>query len=399
MDFSTPPELQQKLAEMRAFIDAELIPIEHSLRSKSWAEVAAEVAPLRDKVKAKGWWAANLPEAIGGTGASVLELGLISEQCGRTPLGHYVFGCQAPDAGNAELLFNHGSDDIKNRYLRPMANGEIRSCFSMTEPEFAGSNPVRLGTTAVLEGDEYVLNGHKWFTSSFDGAAFIIVMAVTAPDAAPHARASMILVPADAPGVEFVRNISVMGHAGDGYASHAELRYTDVRVPATNLLGPPGSGFLLAQERLGPGRIHHCMRWLGICDRAFEMMLERAGTREVAEGKLLGSKQMVQQMIAESRADIDAARLLVLHAAWSIDNEGFKDARAKVSAIKFHAAGVLQQVLDRAVQLHGALGMTDDTVLSYWYREERAARIYDGPDEVHKVSLARQLLKPWFQST
>ncbi len=396
MDFSIRPELQAKLAAMREFINAELIPIEHSLSQKTWEEVAAEAAPLREKVKAKRWWAPNLPPEIGGTEASVLELGLISEQCGRTPLGHYVFGCQAPDAGNAELLFKHGSDEIKQQYLLPMARGEIRSCFSMTEPEFAGSNPVRLGTTAVLEGDEYVIDGRKWFTSSYDGSAFIILMAVTEPDAAPHARASMILVPSDAPGVEFVRNVSVMGHAGGGYASHAELRYTNVRVPASNLLGPPGGGFMLAQERLGPGRIHHCMRWLGICDRAFEMMLERAGTREVAEGKLLGSKQLVQAMIAESRAEIDAARLLVLHAAWSIDNEGFKDARAKVSAIKFHAANVLQNVVDRAIQLHGALGMTDDTVLSYWYREERAARIYDGPDEVHKVSLARQLLKPWF---
>jgi alkylation response protein AidB-like acyl-CoA dehydrogenase len=263
----------------------------------------------------------------------------------------------------------------------------------MTEPEFPGSNPVLLGTQAKRDGDHYVIDGHKWFTSSADGAAFAIVMAVTDPGAeSPYARASQILVPTSTPGWKLVRNIPVMGEAGEGWASHAEIRLEGVRVPVENRVGEEGAGFLLAQERLGPGRIHHCMRWLGICERAFEMMCQRAATRELSPGKPLGSKQMVQDWVAESRAEIDAAKLMVLRAAWRIEKEGAAEARDDISAIKFYVAGVLDRVLDRAIQVHGALGMTDDTPLAYWYRHERAARIYDGADEVHKSSLARRLL-------
>jgi acyl-CoA dehydrogenase len=240
-----------------------------------------------------------------------------------------------------------------------------------------------------------VLDGHKWFTTAADGAAFAIVMAVTEADAAPHKRASMLIVPTDTPGFERVRNIPIMGEAGHGWASHAEVRFSGCRVPAANMLGFPGAGFLIAQARLGPGRIHHCMRWIGICERAFAMMCQRAATRELAPGKFLGEKQTVQNWIAESRAEIDAARLAVLHAAWRIDAVGQKAARVEVSAIKFHVAKVLRDVLERAIQTHGALGITDDTVLSFFYRHERGAQIYDGPDEVHKSVVAREVLKAY----
>jgi alkylation response protein AidB-like acyl-CoA dehydrogenase len=263
----------------------------------------------------------------------------------------------------------------------------------MTEPEFAGSNPVWMNTTARRDGDEYVITGHKWFTSSADGAAFTIVMAVTAPDAAMHKRASQIIVPMDAAGVTLVRNIPVMGEAGSDYVSHAELRFDDVRVPVSNRIGDEGAGFALAQERLGPGRIHHCMRWLGIAERAFRLMVTRAATRELSPGEPLGRQQAVQHWIAECRAEMDASRLLVLDVAARIEREGAHAARDGISLIKFHVAGVLQRVLDRAIQVHGALGMTDDTPLAYWYRHERGARIYDGPDEVHKSAVAKRILE------
>jgi alkylation response protein AidB-like acyl-CoA dehydrogenase len=264
----------------------------------------------------------------------------------------------------------------------------------MTEPEHAGSNPVHLDTRAVHDGDAYVITGHKWFTSGAEGAAWAIVMAVTNPDAAsPHRRASQIVVPLDTPGVRLVRNVPVMGDVGRGYFSHAEVRYDAVRVPRAFLVGEEGAGFALAQERLGPGRIHHCMRWVGYAERALDVMCRHAATRELAPGRVLGSQQAVQHWIAESRAEIHGSRLMVLDTARRIDAEGAHAARVEVSLIKFHVAGVLQRVVDRAVQTLGALGLTDDTVLSFMYRHERAARIYDGPDEVHKSVVARQILK------
>lgn len=262
----------------------------------------------------------------------------------------------------------------------------------MTEPGRAGSNPVQLDTTAVRDGNHYVINGHKWFTSSADGAAFAVVMAVTNPDAEPHRRASQIIVPTDTPGFELVRNIPCFGHAGEGWESHGEIRYHDCRVPVGSRLGEEGAGFAIAQSRLGPGRIHHCMRWIGIATRCLELLCERAAAREVAPGEMLGTRQVVQHWIADSRAEIDAARLLVLHAAWKIDTEGAKAARIEISTIKYYVANVMLQVLDRAIQAHGALGVTDDTVLATFYRVERGARIYDGPDEVHRNVVARRLL-------
>jgi alkylation response protein AidB-like acyl-CoA dehydrogenase len=340
-------------------------------------------------------YAPQAPKEYGGLGLGFRQHALVSEELGRSPIGHYVFGCQAPDAGNMEVLHNFGTEAQKERWLRPLVAGKIRSCFSMTEPGRAGSNPTWLDTRAVRDGDHYVIDGHKWFTSSADGASFAIVMAVTNPEAPPYARASMIIVPTDTPGFIHVRRISVMGEAGSGWASHSEIRYQGCRVPAENRLGDEGAGFLIAQERLGPGRIHHCMRWMGICERAFDIMCRHAATREIAPGKPLGTRQMIQDFIAESRAEIDASRLLIQQAAWKIDREGQYAARNEVGAIKFFAAGVLQRVLDRAIQTLGSLGMTDDTPLATWWRHERAARIYDGPDEVHKAALARRILKQY----
>lgn len=393
MDFARPPEVEALLERVRAFMAAHVLPLEEPLMRGGLEALEPALADARAACRAAGLAAAPLPRELGGMGLSLLEFAHVSEQLGRSPLGHYVFNVQAPDIGNMELLHAFGTTAQQERWLGPLVRGEIRSCFSMTEPELAGSNPARLATTAVRDGDDYVIDGHKWFTSSADGAAFAIVMAVTNAEAAsPYARASQIIVPMDTPGLRFVRNVSVMGHAGSGWLSHAELVYEGVRVPRENLLGGEGAGFQLAQARLGPGRIHHCMRWIGIAERALELTVDRAIARELAPGRFLADQQVFQHALAESRAAIDAARLMVLEAAWLIDRLGQKAAREAISTIKFVVAATLQQVLDRAIQAHGALGMSDDTLLSFWYRHERGARIYDGPDEVHKGVVARQIL-------
>jgi len=388
-------KLKQLYPKVKAFVEKELYPIELQLMHGPWLEAKEVLDGKRAKAKSLGLWAPYLSEKDGGLGLSMTEFGQLSELLGTSPIGHYALNCQAPDIGNIELMHQFASNQLQEKYLQPLINGDIRSCFSMTEPEYAGSNPVEMGTTAVLEGDEYVVNGHKWFTTAADGAAFAIVMAVTDPDASPYKRASMIVVPTDTPGFELTRNISIMGDVGGGYMSHAEINYVNCRVPAANLIGEEGSGFMLAQQRLGPGRIHHCMRWIGICERAFDMMCSRAATRELRDGKMLGHQQTIQNWISDSRAEINAARFMVLHAADKMDKEGSKAARMEISTIKFFVANVLMQVLDRAVQVHGALGITDDTLLSFWYRHERGARIYDGPDEVHKASLAKSILKEY----
>jgi acyl-CoA dehydrogenase len=393
MDFAVPESLASTLDILRRFVDEHVIPLEAEVRTAGFVAVEPRLHELRQRARTAGWWLPQIAREHGGMGLRVLEHGLVSEVLGRSPLGHYVLNCQAPDAGNMELLLEHGTPAQRARWLAPLLRGEIRSCFAMTEPEHAGSNPVWLGTRARRDGDVWVLDGHKWFCTAADGAAFAIVMAVTEPEAAPHERASMIIVPTDTPGFRHVRNISVMGEAGDGWTSHAELRLDGVRVPLGDLLGRPGQGFALAQARLGPGRIHHCMRWIGLCERAFEEMARRAVARRLSPEQHLADTQTVQHWIAESRAQIDAARLLVLHAAWRIDHVGMKAAREDISLIKFHTAEVLMRVVDRAIQCHGALGITDDTVLSWIYRHERGARIYDGPDEVHKTVVARRILQ------
>ena len=396
MDFSPSDDMLTMLDMVNRFIDEEVIPLEGEMLHGDPATLADQVVEKQRRVRQMGLWAPNHPTEFGGLGLSLLDHGLLTEALGRTPLGHTIFGCQAPDAGNIEILHKYANDQQREQWLRPLVAGEIRSCFSMTEPEMPGSNPVMMATTARKEGDDYVINGQKWFTSSADGAELAIVMAVTDPDAPPYARASMILVPTDAPGFELIRNVSVMGHAGAGHASHGEVSYQSGRVPQANLLGDEGAGFVIAQDRLGPGRIHHCMRWLGIASRAFDMLCQRANEREIRpDGSTLADSQVIQHWVAECDAAIRGARLMTLHAAWRIDQDGPKAARDEIAAIKFTVANTMLDVVDRAIQVHGALGVTDDTILSYWYRHERGARIYDGADEVHKTSLGKRLLRSY----
>ncbi|MBQ22069.1 MAG: acyl-CoA dehydrogenase [Flavobacteriales bacterium] len=378
------------------FVQDELYPLEPWILNCRWNEKLPKLNELRDKVKAQGLWLPQIPRAYGGLGLTNAQHGEISEILGASPYGHYVFNCQAPDAGNMEILIECGTKEQKKKYLEPLLKGEIRSCFAMTEPDFAGSNPVNMGTIAIKKGKSYIINGHKWFTSGFDGADFAIVMLISNPDSEnPHKRASQIIVPTKNKGVEFVRNVQIMGHSGGGWESHSEIKFNDVKVPLSNILGSDGEGFSIAQKRLGPGRIHHCMRWIGICERSFDLMCDRALSRELAHGKKLAEKQTIQNWISECRAEINAARLLVQDAANKIDEHGAYKTRNEISIIKFYCANVLQKVVDCAIQVHGAKGVTDDTILASYYRHERAARIYDGADEVHKSRLARQILKEY----
>jgi alkylation response protein AidB-like acyl-CoA dehydrogenase len=398
MDFSIAEPMQTILAAIRELLERAVYPLESALGSRPFAELLPALAAVRQEVKTRGLWTPQLPRSYGGMGLSLLEFALVGEELGRSPLGHFAFNCQAPDAGNMELLREFGTEMQQERWLMPLVRGEIRSCFAMTEPDYPGSNPVWMGTRAVRDGADYRIQGRKWFSSAADGAAFAIVMAVTDPDAEPHRRASLLIVPTDSPGFRRVRNISCMGHVGDDWASHAELAFEGCRIPRENLLGAEGTGFAIAQARLGPGRIHHAMRWIGVCRRAFDLMCRRAATRELAPGESLGSRQTVENWIAEGLAAIEAARLLVLNAAWTIDRRGIQEARETISLVKFHVAGVMQEIVDRAIQAHGALGISDDTVLSWFYRQERGARIYDGPDEVHKAVVARRILRRQGQS-
>ena len=385
--------------EIQQFVDKEMIPHESLMdHNHTFQDSLPMLEQKRDLVKKMGYFSPQIPKNYGGLGLSLHQLGQIYEILGKTFYGLYVFNCQAPDAGNMEILIEHGTDYHKEKFLFPLINGESRSCFSMTEPDFAGSNPILMGTTAVEDGDNYIINGHKWFTSSADGADFAIVMVITdAENPNPYMKASQIIVPTDTPGFNFIRNIPVMGDEGDGWNSHAEIKYENCIVPKKNVLGPVGSGFKIAQERLGPGRIHHCMRWIGQCEKAFDMMCERAANRELMPGKPLSSKQTIQNWIAESRAEINASRLLVLDAAKKIDEQGAYKAKVEISTIKFYVAQVMQNVLDRALQVHGALGMTDDTPIAALFRHERSARIYDGADEVHKSRVAKEIIKKYLK--
>jgi acyl-CoA dehydrogenase len=379
-------EIQELRARYRAFMEEHVYPNEQALRSDD----ADVIESLRAKAKEDGLWAPHVPPEAGGTGQGFLAYAHLNEEIGRSTYAQLVFGCQAPDAGNAEILHMFGTEAQKDSWLAPLVAGEIRSFFSMTEPEVSGSDPTTLRTTAVRDGDEWVIDGHKWFSSGADGAAFGIVMAVTDPEGEPHRRASQILVPADTPGVEIVRPIPVMGHAGQGWSTHCEVWYRGVRVPVENTLGEPGDGFRIAQKRLGPGRIHHVMRWLGQMQRAFELLCSYSLERE-AFGSRLADKQTVQNWIADSAAEIHACRLMTLDAAHKID--AGDEARVEVSVIKYYAARVLHDVIDRAIQVHGARGLTDETPLAEMYANARAARIYDGPDEVHRMVVSRRILK------
>ncbi len=386
MSFALTPEIRELRAKVKAFMDEYIYPNEPVFQ-KGGPEAEALMKDLQARVKAMGMWAPHLPKEAGGMGIGFLPYVYINEILGRSPYAPRAFGSQAPDSGNAEILWQFGTPEQKERWLKPLVAGEIRSCFSMTEPEVSGADPTGLQTTAVRDGDEWVINGHKWFTSGAIGAAFAIVMCVTEPDAPPHRRMSQIIVPTDTPGFEIVRAVPVMGETE---GNHCEIRYNNVRVPITNTLGEPGDGFRIAQKRLGPGRIHHCMRWLGQAQRAFEMMCRYALQRH-AFGGPLADKQTVQNWIADSAAEIQAARLLTMHAAYKIDQGD--EARVEISLIKFWGAKVLHDVIDRAIQVHGALGVSGDTPLESMYRQARPARIYDGPDEVHRMVVARRILR------
>jgi acyl-CoA dehydrogenase len=386
-ELAPPPGVEELRDRYRAFMEGHVYPNEATLGRED--EAADElVADLRSRARAEGLWAPHLPAEAGGSGRGFLVYAYLNEEIGRSVWAQLVFGCQAPDAGNGEILHLFGTEEQKERWLRPLVAGEVRSFFSMTEPDVAGSDPTLLRTRAVRDGGEWVIDGRKWFSSGADGAAFGIVMAVTDPEAKPHRRATQILVPADAPGVE-IRPVPVMGHRGRGWSTHCEVDYREVRVPVENTLGEPGDGFRIAQKRLGPGRIHHVMRWLGQMTRAFELMCTRALERE-AFGSRLADKQTVQNWIADSAAEIQACRLLTLDAAHKID--GGDEARVEISVLKFYAARALNDVLDRAVQVHGALGLTDRTPLAHMHAIARGARIYDGPDEVHRMVVSRRIL-------
>jgi alkylation response protein AidB-like acyl-CoA dehydrogenase len=388
-DLAPAPDVTELRDRYRAFMEEHVYPNEERI-SREDDEAMALLDELRVRAKAEGLWAPHLPPEAGGTGSGFLTYAYLNEEIGRSMWAQYVFNCQAPDAGNGEILHLFGTPEQKERFLAPLVAGEVRSFFSMTEPEVPGSDPTTLRTRAVRDGDEWVIDGHKWFSSSAEGAAFAIVMAVTDPDAAPHERATQIIVPADTPGVEVVRPIPVMGHRGRGWSTHCEVTYTGVRVPVENTLGAEGAGFLIAQKRLGPGRIHHVMRWLGQMQRAFELLCRYSLERE-AFGGPLADKQTVQNWIADSAAEIQACRLMTLDAAHKID--AGDEARVEVSVIKFYAARVLNEVIDRAIQVHGARGLTDETPLAAMAMQARAARIYDGPDEVHRMVVARRILK------
>jgi acyl-CoA dehydrogenase len=394
MDFSESPNVASLRREARELVEKEALPLEQDLLLKGFAHVLPALTERRRHARNSRLWAAHMAKEHGGGGLSLTEFAQVSEELGKTPLGHYLLNCQAPDVGNMEILSLLGTPEQKEKYLAPLVAGEIRSCFTMTEPEHAGSNPVWLGTTAKKDGDSWVIEGKKWFSTGAEGSRFAVCMAVTNPDAPQiHGRASMILVPTDTPGFELEENLSIMGERGSQWASHGRVSYHGVRVPLSNLLGGEGEGFAIAQKRLGPGRIHHCMRWIGIAERALDILCRHAASRELSPGKTLGHKQIVQQWIAESRAEIHGSRLMVLHAAWKIESSGASSAREEIALIKVTVARMLQRVLDRALQGLGGLGMTDLTPLAFWYAHERAARIYDGADEVHIESIAKRILR------
>lgn len=392
--FETDPEYQKVLDWAEQFVTEEVEPVDcvitHAydmqdpLRQKL-------IPPLQQQVREKGLWATHLGPELGGQGFGQLKLGLLNEIIGRTHSGPIVFGAQAPDSGNSEILAHYGTPELKERFLKPLINGEIVSCYSMTEPQ-GGSDPTSFETSAVLDGDEWVINGEKWFSSNARFASFFIVMAVTDPEASRTERASMFIVPADVPGVEIVRNTGVWGHNYE-VGTHAYMRFTDVRVPKDHLLGEVGKGFAVAQTRLGGGRIHHAMRTVGLVKASLDMMMERAKSRQT-RGGTLADKQLVQQMVADSWIELEQFRLLVLRTAWRIDQ--YKDYRRvinDIAAVKAAMPKVLHDVTSRAVQVHGSLGVSDELPLGKWLFESYHMALADGATEIHKMQIGRYLMK------
>ncbi len=396
MEFEIREEARLVLDQVERFINEKVIPNESVFIEQAKTTPAGEDTPLmkelRSEAKELGLWNLFLPDEEYGAGLTNNEYAAMCEYTGRSAPASRVFNCNAPDTGNMEILLEFGTAEQKEKWLKPQLEGEIRSCFSMTEPDVSGADPTGIRTTAERDGDEWVLNGHKWFTSGAIGARFAIVMAVTNPQGAPHERASMIIVPTDAPGFNLVRPVSVMGHVGGG--GHCEIQYHNCRVPAENLLGPLHGGFMISQARLGPGRIHHCMRAIGMAERAYEIMCRYANER-VTHGSRLADKQFVQEWVATSRMEILQSRLLTQYAAWKMDRDGKKEARQELSMCKVVVPNMAMNVLDRAIQCLGALGVSDDTPIAAMWRNGRALRIADGPDEVHKMVIARRELKQY----
>ncbi|MEZ4331240.1 MAG: acyl-CoA dehydrogenase family protein [Myxococcota bacterium] len=393
-DFETEPEFQRALDWMDAFVHEEIEPLDHVLTEGY--EVTTPRAkrlldPLKQQVKERGLWACHLGPELGGEGYGQLKLALMNEILGRARYAPLVFGCQAPDTGNAEILAHYGSPSQKKRYLEPLLNGDILSCYSMTEPH-AGADPTLFTTRAVRDGDAWVINGEKWFSSNARLASFLIVMCVTDPEVSPYQGMSMLIVPTDTPGVEIVRNVGV-GLESEAHWSHAHIRYRDVRVPLDHMLGAPGSAFVIAQTRLGGGRIHHAMRTVAQVRKAFDMLCERALSRRVRQG-LLSEFQMTQEKIADSWIDLEQFRLLVLQTAWKIDRyQDYKKVRGDIAAIKILTPRVYHDVTQRAIQIHGALGVSNDLPLVGMLISAYSLGIADGPTEVHKITLAKQILR------
>jgi acyl-CoA dehydrogenase len=394
MDFAPSPKVRALQEKITAFMEQYIYPaepeVEHAIAASGDPHHHPQIIEdLKKRARAENLWNLFLPDATYGAGLTNLEYAPLSEIMGRSPIASEVFNCSAPDTGNMEILAEFGTPEQKKQWLEPLLAGEIRSCFSMTEPAVASSDPTNLQTRAVRDGDEYVITGRKWFTSNayHKNCRIAIAMVVTNPEAPRHKRATMILVPTNTPGFDKLRSLPVFDHIGDG--GHAEVQYNDVRVPVTNRLGDEGSGFAIAQARLGPGRIHHCMRAIGGAERALELLCQRAASRE-AFGSPLIEKQTVQNWIADSRMQIDMARLFVLYAAWKMDTVGKREARQEISMIKVVAANCFLDVLDRAIQVHGAMGVTNDTPLARMWAHARTLRIVDGPDEVHKMVIARR---------
>lgn len=395
MDFSHSPKSIEFQERLGAFMDEHVYPAEQAIaRRREWGddptEAPPEMAALKTEAKNRGLWNLFLPDDEYGAGLTNSEYAPLAELMGHAiELAPEATNCAAPDTGNMEVLHLFGTPEQKERWLMPLLAGEIRSNFGMTEPEVASSDPRNLQLSITPDGDDYIVDGRKWFSSGAysKDSKVAIVMGVTNPDAAPKARYSMILVPTDTDGVEIVRDLPVYGYRHRG--GHAEVVYNNVRVPASNLIAGPGEGYMIAQARLGPGRIHHCMRALGQAERALALMVDRAKNRE-AFGKRVADQGVVQDWIAESRLRIDQARLLVMRAAWLIDTEGNRAARHEVSAIKVVAPNTALWVIDKAVQVHGGMGVTDDTPLASMWANMRTLRIADGPDEVHKMVVARR---------
>jgi acyl-CoA dehydrogenase len=400
-DFETEPAFQAQLDWMDGFMRHEVEPVDHLIsHGYDMTDPARQrlIPPLQREVRERGLWACHLGPNLGGPGYGQLKLALMNEILGRSHWGPIVFGCHAPDSGNAEILAHYGTPALKRRYLDPLLRNDIVSAFSMTEPA-GGSDPTGFTTTATLDGDEWVINGEKWFSSHARFAAFLIVLAVTEPAAEPgaespvppHRRMSMFVVPRETPGVEIVRNVGMYGHTGEG--THAYMRYTDVRIPADHILGGRGEGFAVAQTRLGGGRIHHAMRTVGLVRKAFDAMCERALSRRT-QGEELARKQLVQQMIADSWIQLEQFRLLVLQTAWKIDRyNDYRKVRADISAVKAAMPQVLHDVAARALQIHGSLGASEEMPFGAMIMESFHMGLVDGATELHKVTLARQLLK------